>query len=60
MTNLIVAFHNFANAPTNVSENSCIENQNSCFMFHRFFPKIMPFMRQVEKYGTATQATDDI
>jgi hypothetical protein len=24
-----------------------------------FFPKIVPFMRYVEKYGTASQATDD-
>jgi len=24
-----------------------------------FFRKIIPFMRQVEKYGTVTQATDD-
>ena len=24
-----------------------------------FFPKIVPFMRYVEKYGTARQSTDD-
>jgi hypothetical protein len=28
-------------------------------MFNNFFPKIVPFMRYVEKYGTARQATDD-
>jgi len=30
----------------NISDECCIENQNSCFMFSIFFfPKIVPFMR---------------
>ena len=28
-------------------------------MFSNFFPKIMPFVRQHGKYGTANLATDD-
>jgi hypothetical protein len=28
-------------------------------MFNNFFPKIVPFMRYVEKYVTARQPTDD-
>jgi hypothetical protein len=43
----------------NVSEKSCIENQNTHFVFSNFFPKIGPFMSNAEKYGTAGQATDD-
>jgi len=31
----------------------------SCSIDTHMFPKIMPFMRQVEKYGTARQDTDD-
>jgi hypothetical protein len=30
---------------TNVSDKSCIENQNTYFMFDNFFPKIVLFMR---------------
>jgi len=29
----------------NVSDKSCIENQNTHFMFGNCFPKIVPFMR---------------
>jgi hypothetical protein len=28
----------------NVSDKSCTENQNTHFMFSKFFPKIVPFM----------------
>jgi len=28
----------------NVSETGCRENQSTYFMFHYFFPKIVPFM----------------
>jgi len=39
---------------------SCGENQNTHFMFrNRFFSKIVSFLDNVEKYDTATQATDD-
>ena len=37
---------------------SCTENQNTHFMFNNVFPKIVLFMRYVEKYVTARQATD--
>jgi hypothetical protein len=37
----------------NVSDKSFTENQNTCFMFKKFFLKI------VERYGTAKQAKDD-
>jgi len=33
----------------NVSGKSCRENQNTHFMFHNMFPKIVPFMRQCGK-----------
>ena len=36
-----------------------IENQNSHFIFNTFLPKILPFVRKIEKYHTAGQATDD-
>jgi len=39
MTKLLVALHNFANAPTNVSDKICKEYQNSCFMYNRFVSK---------------------
>jgi len=29
-----------------VSDKSCIENQNTHFMFNNLFSKIMPFMRE--------------
>ena len=29
------------------------------FYVQKFFPKIVPFLDNVEKYGTAEQATDD-
>jgi hypothetical protein len=43
----------------NVSDKSCRENQNTHFMFNNVFPKILPLWDNVEKYGTARQATDD-
>jgi hypothetical protein len=43
----------------NASGKSCIENQNTHFMFNNLFPKIVPFVREFGKYGTARQATDD-
>jgi hypothetical protein len=33
------------------------EEQNTNFMFSNFFPKIVPVMRYVAKYGTARLAT---
>jgi hypothetical protein len=43
----------------NVANKSSRENQNTHFIFSNVFPKVVPFMRYVEKYGTAVQATDD-
>jgi len=37
----------------NVSDESCRENQNTHFISNNFYPKIMQFMGQCEKYGTA-------
>jgi len=45
----------------NVSGRSCRENQNTHFVFNYFFFwKSCRLWDNVEKYGTATQATDDI
>jgi hypothetical protein len=44
----------------NVSDENCIENPSTRFVFSNFIPKIMLFVRYVEKCGTAGQATDDI
>jgi len=43
----------------NVSGQTCRESQNTQFMLNNFFPKIAPFMRYMEKYCKAGQATDD-
>jgi hypothetical protein len=40
----------------NVSGRPCRE-KNIHFMWNNFFPKILPFTRYVEKYGTAKQTT---
>jgi hypothetical protein len=58
MMKLIVTFHNFVNVPTNVLDKIFKENQHVLCSID-LFPKIMPFMGQVEKYGTSRQATDD-
>jgi hypothetical protein len=42
----------------NVSDKSCRENQNTHFVFHKLFPKIV-LLGSVEKYGRARQTTDD-
>jgi hypothetical protein len=42
----------------NAPDESCRENQSTHFMFNNVFPKIVPFMRFVEKYGRAWEATD--
>ena len=46
-----------------VSAKSCIENQNTHFVFSNFlfffFSKIVPCMRYAEKYCTAGNDTDD-
>jgi len=43
----------------NVPDKICRENQNSQFMFHNFFPKMVPLVRWCEKCGRATQSTGD-
>jgi hypothetical protein len=42
----------------NVSDKSCRETRDTRFRFNDFYPKIVPFMRYVEKYCRAGQATD--
>jgi hypothetical protein len=42
----------------NVLDKSCRENQNTHFIFNNFFPKILPFMSNVEKFGGARRATN--
>jgi hypothetical protein len=42
----------------NISDESCRENQNTHFVFSNFFPKSCCLWDNVEKYGTARQATD--
>jgi hypothetical protein len=43
----------------NVSDKSYRENQNTHFMFNKFSRKSCRLWDNVEKYGTARQATDD-
>jgi hypothetical protein len=44
----------------NVSDKSCRENYNTHFIVNNFFfPKIAPFMSNVEKHFRAGQATDE-
>ena len=43
----------------NVSDRSCIENQTHSLCSITFFKKSCQFWDNVEKYGTARQATDD-
>jgi hypothetical protein len=44
----------------NISDTICRENQNTRFMFNKFFSeKRAIYEINVEKYGTARQATDD-
>jgi len=41
----------------NVKDNSCRHNQNTHFMFNTFFRKSCSLRGNMEKYGTARQAT---
>ena len=41
----------------NISDINCRENQNTQFMFHNRFSKVVPF--KVNKYGRTGQTTDD-
>ena len=43
----------------NASDKSSRENQNIRFVVNKFFPKIMPFVRQFGKDGGAREATDE-
>ena len=43
----------------NILDKYSRENQNTRFMFGNVFTKIVQFMRYVEKYDRAGQATDD-
>ena len=43
----------------NASDKSCKESHNRLFMCDNIFPKTVPFMRYVEKYGSAEEAADD-
>jgi len=42
----------------NVSDKICRENQSTPFMFNNSFPKIEPFIKNVEKYDEARQVID--
>jgi hypothetical protein len=42
-----------------VSDRSFRQNQNAHFMFNKFFPEIVTFMRYVKKCSRARQATGD-
>jgi hypothetical protein len=42
----------------NISDKP-VEKIKTHFVFSSVFPKTVPFMKNVEKYGTARQATDD-
>ena len=44
----------------NVLHKSCRENPNTTFMFNTFSSNIVPFMNNVEKYGGARGATNDV
>ena len=44
----------------NISDKICTENQNITFLFNIFFfPENLPFLDNVEEYGTPWQAIDD-
>jgi hypothetical protein len=55
----MIVSHSFLLIMRNFAHKSCRENQNTHFVFSNFFPKIVPFMRKVEKHGRARQATND-
>jgi hypothetical protein len=42
----------------NVSEKDCAGNQNTLVMLNKIFPKIVAFMRYMEKYGTTGKTTN--
>jgi len=42
-----------------VSNKSCRKIRNTHFVFNNIFPKVVPYMRHVQKYGKARQTTDD-
>jgi hypothetical protein len=42
----------------NCTDKSCRENQNTHFVFSKYFPKSVRLRDNVEKYGRAGQATD--
>jgi hypothetical protein len=44
----------------NISDKSCRENQNTHFMSNIFFRTSCRLLDNVEIYGTAGQATDDL
>jgi hypothetical protein len=41
-----------------ISDRNFRENQNTHFMLNKLSPKIVPFIRQCEKYGRDGQTTD--
>jgi hypothetical protein len=43
----------------NVSNKSCIENENTNFIFSNIFPKHLSCMNNVEKCGEARYVADD-
>jgi hypothetical protein len=43
----------------NVPDKHCRETQNTHFIFNNFFPKVVPFIDNVEKYDRTRRATDE-
>jgi hypothetical protein len=56
-TKLIVAVRNFANAPKMFQTQVLEKLDIHILCSPTFFPKIMPFMRKMEKFCRARQAT---
>jgi len=58
---LVIIFRSVLVTMRNVSYKVCIENRNTYSVLSNFFffPKLCPLRDNVEKYGTAGQATDE-
>jgi hypothetical protein len=55
----MIIYRSFLLRMRNVSGKICRENQNTHFMFNNFFFRKSCHLCDLEKYGTARQATDD-
>jgi len=58
--NFCIISRSFLLIMRNVSDKICRENQNTHFVFNNFFfPRIVSFMKYVEKYNRPGESTDD-